>query len=98
MSFNALGYAERVPIVAVGGTYNCVHTRNGVSTTANVTVPSRPVFVSPTQGATVARSNGLTINYVAGSGSGIRGAGDGSVGLGGNQVQFGLGHQCDIWS
>ncbi len=86
LTFGGLGYAERVPLVSVGGTYNCAHTRNGVSTNVSVTVPPRPIFTSPSQGASVARSSNLTITYVAGSGSGVRGsAGDGSTGLGGNR-------------
>jgi hypothetical protein len=85
MSWNGLGYAARVPIVAVGGMYQCSHVRNGVTTTASVTVPARPVFVSPTQNATVARSTSLTITYVPGSGTGVRAsAGDGTIGRGGN--------------
>jgi hypothetical protein len=85
MAFNGLGYAARVPIVAVGGTYQCAHNRSGVTTSASVTVPSRPVFVSPTQNATVARSTSLTITYVADSGTGMRGsAGDGTIGRSGN--------------
>lgn len=84
-TFGGLGYADRVPLVPVGGTYNCTHTRNGIITNVSVAVPLRPVFISPTQGATVARSSNLTITYVAGSSSGVRGsAGDGSTGLGGN--------------
>jgi hypothetical protein len=85
MSFNGLGYAARVPLVAVGGTYQCAHARNGQTTSASVTVPPRPVFVSPTQNASVARSTSLTITYVADSGTGMRAsAGDGTTGLSGN--------------
>lgn len=82
---HGLGPAERVPIVAPGGTYTFQHSRSGVNTTVSITVPQRPVFVSPTANASVTRSTGLTINYVPGSGSGVRAsAGDGSTGLGGN--------------
>jgi len=82
---HGLGYAERVPIQSVGGTYTFQHSRGGVNTTVSVTAPPRPVFVSPTAGLSVPRSSNLTISYVAGSGSGIRGsAGDGSTGKGGN--------------
>lgn len=84
MSWNGLvvGYAERVPIVAVGGTYSCAHRRNGVTTTANVTVPSRPVFVSPAQGDLVTLSKNLTIKYIPADGTGVdAGAGDGVTGI-----------------
>lgn len=80
-----LGYGERVTMVAPGGTYTFRHSRGGVNTTVSVTVPSRPVFISPTEGASVARSSSLTITYVAGSGSGVRGsAGDSSMGKSGS--------------
>jgi hypothetical protein len=45
-----------------------------VNTTANVTVPPRPVFALPTvSGALLARTTGFTIHYVAGSGIMVRG-------------------------
>ncbi len=82
LPLGGLGYAERVPIVAAGGTYHCLHSRSAVNTQINVTVPARPVITSPAAGSTVTRSNSLTINYVADGGIGIRGsAGDGSTGL-----------------
>lgn len=85
LTFNGLGYAERVALAPAGGTYACSHTRNGVTTNASVTVPARPVLTSPTQGATVARNNSFTITYIAGNGTGVRGvAGDGSTGMSGN--------------
>lgn len=85
MPWNGLGYAERVPIVAAGGTYTCVHERNGVTSSILITVPARPVILSPTPGAFVARSASLTVTYVADAGTGVRvSAGDGSTGLGGN--------------
>lgn len=85
LTWNGLGYAERVPLVAPGGIYRCTHGRSGVNTSVDIVVPARPVFVAPTQGATVNRSSGLTITYVPGSGTGMRAsAGDGSTGLGGN--------------
>lgn len=85
LTWNGLGYAERVPLVAPGGLYRCTHGRSGVNTNVDITVPARPVFVAPTQGATVNRSGSLTITYVPGSGAGMRAsAGDGSTGLGGN--------------
>lgn len=85
LSWNGLGYAQRVPIVATGGAYSCRHQRNNVTATANATVPARPVITSPTPGATVTRSNSLTIAYQPDGGTGVRGgAGDGSTGLSGN--------------
>lgn len=77
-----LGYAGRVPIQPVGGAYAFVYIRAAVNTTISLPVPSRPVFTSPTNGATVTRSNNLTIHYVAGAGTGVdAGASDGSTGI-----------------
>lgn len=75
-----LGYAERVPQVAVGGNYNFRHSRNGVNTDVSIPVPPRPVFATPTvAGATLARTNAFTIHYVAGTGTSVRGdASDGT--------------------
>ncbi len=76
LTWNALlsGHAERVPIQPVGGTYVCQYSRGGVNTTASVTVPPRPVFVTPTiAGATLARNNNFTIHYAAGTGTSVRG-------------------------
>lgn len=68
------GHAERIPIQPVGGTYACTFTRGGVTTTANVVVPPRPVFLAPTiAGAFLPRSNNFTIRYVAGIGTSVRG-------------------------
>lgn len=81
-----LGYGERVTMVASGGSYTFRHSRSGVNTTVSVTVPPRPVFISPVDGASVTRTTSLTITYVPGGGSGIRGsAGDNSMGKSGNQ-------------
>lgn len=85
LTFNGLGYAERVPMVAQGGSYKIVYTRGGSSTTLTATVPQRPVVISPAANSTVTRSPSLTITYVSDGGSGMRGsAGDGSTGIGGN--------------
>lgn len=68
------GHAERIPIQPVGGTYACTFTRGGVTTTATVVVPPRPVFLAPTVAGTfLARSSNFTIHYVAGIGTSIRG-------------------------
>jgi hypothetical protein len=68
------GHAERIPIQPVGGTYSCTFTRGGVTTTANVTVPARPVFSSPTlSGAMLARSSTFSIHYIPGGGTSVRG-------------------------
>jgi hypothetical protein len=68
------GYAERVPIQVVGGTYAFRHSRNGVNTDVNVASSPRPVFSAPTiAGATLARTNNFTIHYVAGTGTSVRG-------------------------
>jgi len=74
------GYAERVPIVPVGGTYHFVYTRSGTPTSLDLTVPARVVFTSPTAGATVTRNSNSTINYVADGGSGINASGSGPAG------------------
>lgn len=84
LTYNGLvfAYAGRVPIQPVGGAYTFVYTRSGVNTTVALSVPPRPVFTSPASGATVARSNSLTIQYVAGMGTGVdAGASDGSTGI-----------------
>ncbi|TMQ06833.1 MAG: hypothetical protein E6J91_37130 [Deltaproteobacteria bacterium] len=76
LTYNGLlfGYAERVPLVATGGTYRFRHTRSGVNSDVNVTVPPRPVFAAPTTaGATLARSASFTIHYVADGGTAVRG-------------------------
>jgi hypothetical protein len=68
------GRAERIPIQPVGGRYSFVFSREGVNTTANVTVPARPVFMPPTiAGAALARSSSFTIRYVAGGGTSVYG-------------------------
>jgi hypothetical protein len=77
LGYNGLlfGYAERVPIMPVGGAYLFQYSRNGVNTDVNVTAPPRPVFTSPTvAGATLARTNSFTIHYVAGTGTSVRGS------------------------
>jgi hypothetical protein len=84
MTWNGLGYAERVPAVPIGSTYACVHRRNNVSSTATLTVPPRPTFITPGNGSTVPRSTNLTIGYVADGGVGMRAtAGDGASAQGG---------------
>jgi len=76
LTYNGLlfGYAERVPLVATGGTYTFRHSRSGVNSDVTVTVPPRPVFAAPTiAGATLARSSSFTIHYVADGGTDVRG-------------------------
>ncbi len=81
---NGLGSAERVPLLSPGNQYVFRHVRNGTTTVVNVPIPSRPSISSPAQNATVTRSNNLSITYVGGSGTGIRGsAGDPSTGMSG---------------
>ena len=70
---NGLGPAERVPLLSPGNQYVFRHVRNGTTTIANVLIPSRPVITSPAQNATVTRSSNLSITYVAGTGTSIRG-------------------------
>lgn len=64
-------YAGRVTRVPEGGTYQFTYTRNGVTTSLSLTVPPRVVFTYPTSGATVSRSNNLTVTYVPGNGTGV---------------------------
>jgi len=76
LTYNGLvfGYAERVPIVPVGGNYVFRYSRSGVNTDVTLTVPPRPVFSAPTiAGAALPRSNSFTIRYVAGTGTSVRG-------------------------
>jgi hypothetical protein len=81
---NGIGSAERVPLLSPGNQYVFRHVRNGTTTVVNVTASPRPVINAPAQNATVTRSSSLTINYVAGTGTGIRGGGsDPSTGLSG---------------
>ena len=76
-----LGYAERVPMQQAGGTYSFVHSRAGVNTTVNVTIPARPVITSPAAGSSVPRTNNLTINYAAANAASVYGsASDSSTG------------------
>lgn len=85
MPWNGLGYAARVPVVAPGGAYTCTHVRLGVTSSLSVTVPTRPVILSPAQGASVSRSASVVVTYVSDAGTGVRvSAGDASTGLGGN--------------
>lgn len=84
LTWNGLGYAERVPIVAPGGSFAIVHSRGGVNTQVTMTVPARPVVTSPASGASIPRTGGLAIHYIAGMSEGVRpGAGDGTTGLSG---------------
>ena len=87
LPLGGLGYAERVPIVAPGGSYNCLHSRAAVNSPINITVPARPVITAPAAGSTVTRSNNLTINYAADGGSGIRGGGGTSSTSQGHDLQ-----------
>jgi hypothetical protein len=102
LSYNGLlfGYAERVPIVAVGGAYTFRHSRNGVNTDVSVTVPPRPIFSPPTvAGATLARTNAFTIHYVAGTGASVRGsASDGTKSQNNSQPDDGTHDGLDVSS
>ena len=74
------GYAERVPIQPVGGSYQFVYTHSGTPSTITLPVPARVVFTSPTAGATVARNSNMTISYVPGAGTGVNASGVGPAG------------------
>jgi hypothetical protein len=78
-------HAERVPLVAVGGTYTVRHVRAAVTATATLVVPPRPVISLPLAGATVTRSANVMVTYVPASSAGVRAsASDGSTASGGN--------------
>jgi hypothetical protein len=84
MTWNGLGYGARVPLASPGTTYSCTHTRNGVNSTTTLTVPARPSILTPTNGASVARTSSMTITYVADGGTGMRAvASDGMTAQGG---------------
>lgn len=85
LPWNGLAHAERVPIVATGGTYRIVHTRNGVNTQLVITVPPRPHVTAPSDGQAVTRSNHVQVSYTADGGTSVAaGASDGSTGIAGN--------------
>lgn len=100
LSYNALvfGYAERIPIQPVGGTYTFRYSRNGVNTDVGIAVPPRPVFASPTvAGATLARTINFTIHYVAGGGTSVRGnASDGTNSKNNSQPDDGTHDDLDV--
>jgi hypothetical protein len=84
LTWNGLGYAARVPIVAAGGDVAITHAHGGVNTPVHVTVPARPQLTSPAPGATVARTTSLTITYVAAGAAGVTpGAGDSATAMSG---------------
>ncbi len=66
-----LGYAGFVPIQEVNGTYVFRHLRNGVTTSASVTVPARPQILSPQPLASIVRTNNFSISYVAASAASV---------------------------
>ncbi len=72
LTWNGIGYAERVPLVPPGGTYTIAHGRGAVITRMNVTVPPRPVITAPAAGSTVARSAAFVIAYPPGGGTSVR--------------------------
>jgi hypothetical protein len=72
LTWNGLGYAERVPLVPPGGTYTIVHRRGAVTTRMVVMVPPRPVIATPAPGATVARSSMFVIIYPPAGGTSVR--------------------------
>jgi hypothetical protein len=72
LTWNGIGYAERVPLVPPGGAYTISHRRGATVTRMNVTVPPRPVITTPAAGATVARSPTFVITYPPGGGTSVR--------------------------
>ena len=93
LTYNGLlfGNAARVPLVPGGGVYAFSYSRSAVITNVSITVPPRPVFSSPTvNGATITRTNSLTIHYVSGTGTAVfGGASDGTHNLNNSQPDNG---------
>jgi hypothetical protein len=100
MTWNGLlfAHAERVPIQPVGGSYVFKVIHAGVTTTATVTVPARPVFAAPTTaGATLARTSSFAIHYVADGGTAVRGnASDGTHTQNNSQADTGVHGGLDV--
>ena len=100
LTFNALfsGHAARVPLQQPGGVYAFSHSRGGVNTNVSITAPPRPVFSAPTTaGATLARTSGFTIHYVAGTGTAVIGdASDGTHSLNNSQPDNGAFTGLDV--
>lgn len=85
LGWNGLGYAERVPIVAAGGSITIAHLRGGVTTQLTVAVPARPVVMSPASGASLPRTS-VELHYIAATSAGIRpSASDGATGVNGTE-------------
>jgi hypothetical protein len=80
LTWNGLGYAERVPLVPPGGTYTITHARAAVTTTMNVTVPPRPTITTPASGANATRSAAFEIVYPPGGGTSVRPGAHGPAG------------------
>ncbi len=91
----ATGYAARVQRRSVGNTHQVVY---GGSTTVDILVPTRPEFISPSDGETVMRSTDLTVDYVSMGSDRVRmSAGDGSTGIaGGAQSDTGVYDGLDV--
>jgi hypothetical protein len=100
LTYNGLlfGHAGRVPLVLTGGVYAFRHTRSAVTTNVSITVPPRPVLLPPTvNGATLPRTNSLTIHYVAGTGIAVYGgASDGTQSLSNSQPDNGTFSGLDV--
>lgn len=73
MPFNSLvvGFAERIPVQPVGGTYTFTYSSNGVDTSIPLTVPPRPQITAPPAGSSVARSASFSVAY-SGSGGEVK--------------------------
>jgi hypothetical protein len=69
-----------------------------VNTNVSITAPPRPVFSAPTTaGATLARTSGFTIHYVAGTGTAVIGdASDGTHSLNNSQPDNGAFTGLDV--
>ncbi len=93
-ALGGIGYAARVPLVHAGGAYTFTYSRNGASASVGIVTTERPLFVSPTEGANVTRSENVTIQYQRGNGSSVQGRAQGRK-TGAGSVSVGAGDQQD---
>lgn len=85
LTWNGLGYADRVPIVQAGGSMMIAHLRDGVTAQLAIAVPTRPVVMSPASGASLPRTS-VELRYVAATSAGVRpSASDGATSVSGSE-------------
>lgn len=81
--------SDTVPAAAPGGGYTCVYNSSGGQAQVFLPAVAAPVFISPKQGATVAREKTFVITYEAGNGTSIQASASGApfTPAAGNQQQ-----------